>query len=86
MAEEDKADEHGDQHEEGDNHNNRRPPGGNSLGANVALDIAGCSSGTRPSMDTLGGGGAGDVAEDGEIWYGNACPIVEEPLDPGLPM
>lgn len=86
MAEAGQAEERGGQHEEGDNHGDRQPTGGNSLGATMALDILGSSSGIRPTLDTPGGNGAGDVAWDGEIRYGNACPVVEEPLDPDIPM
>lgn len=86
LAEEGKADEHGGQHEEVDIPDDTQPLGGSSHGATIVVHIAGSSSSTLSTMVSPGGSGAGDVARDGEIWYGNACPIVVEPLDPDILM
>lgn len=66
----------GDLHVEGNAPDDTQPPGGNSHGASV--DIVGSSSGNRRSSDHPGGSGVDDEAKDGEFWFGNACPIVEE--------
>ena len=50
------------------------------------MALASSSSGTRQVLDPPGGSADGDVAKDGEIWYGNACPVVEESLDQDVPM
>lgn len=59
-------------------------PGGSSHGTFVSLFTPGCSSETRPSSPPQGGSGADDVARDGEPWFGNALPVIEEPPDLGL--
>lgn len=81
LANEDKANRHGDLHVEEDAPDNTLPPGGSPHGAPVSVAIAGSSCGTRLMSDPPGGNGDGDEVKDNTIWYGNECPLVEEQLD-----
>lgn len=56
-------------------------PGGNPHGASALIAVEGNSSSTSPVSIPPGGGKDGDAAKDENFWYGNECPVVEEPLD-----
>lgn len=85
-AQEGKAARRGGQLEEDDTAGDTRPPGGNAHGATISMAIASSSSGTLQAMEPPDGRAEGGVAKEGEIWYGNACPVVEEPSDQDFPM
>lgn len=63
-----------------------QPPGGSTHGASVSIAIAGSSSGTHLTSDPPCGNKAGDEAKNGEIWHGNAYPVVEEHPDQDVVM
>lgn len=81
MAAIDKLNERGKQHEKVKSPDDFQQLGGSSHGNSVSLATAGCSSDTRPSLTPPSGNDASDVATAEEDWYGNTCPVVEEPPD-----
>ena len=81
-ADEDKVERHGDMHGQGGLPSASQPPGCMPNEVKVSVAFAGSSSGIRPELFPPDGSGVDDVERDGVFWYGNACPIVEEPMDP----
>jgi len=56
-------------------------PGGSPHAASASIVVEGNSSSTPLASIPRGGSGDGDAAKDEDFWYGNECPVMEEPLE-----
>lgn len=85
-ADKDKVGRRGNMHGEGGIPSASQPPGGMPNEVKVLMAFAGSSSGICPESFPPDGSSVDDLERDGVFWYGNKCPVIEEPLDQDVPM